>query len=569
MLQIPHEKLKEFLLKDGLVSESDFSAAQEDANRLGQDLGDVLISRGIINERYLLGLISNYFGVESTNLDISSLDESVVKLLPEEISRKRRIVVFKRNADNSYDAAMENPSDLETIEFVSNFLKSSLHPFLTSSSELSKAFSVYSREFTKDFKKTIEENIRASLESKAKGIEEAAADVPIVALVDNILSYAVSLRASDIHIEILESYILIRYRIDGILHEIMQIPKEIHAAIIARIKLLSQLKMDEHSKPQDGRFRYELIKENIDIRVSIMPTFHGEKIVMRLLPAAQKPLSLEELGIHGNEITKVIENINKTYGMALVCGPTGSGKTTTLYSILNILNKMEVNIVTVEDPIEYEIKYVNQTQINPKSGITFASGLRSILRQDPNIILVGEIRDEETAEISVHSALTGHLVLSSLHTNDAPTAIPRFIDMKVVPFLVAAVINVIIAQRLVRKICPSCIYSYTPDKKVLKTVEDQIKETGVSEIPSLPKVLFKGKGCPACGGSGYQGRIGIFEILSIDDEIRELIISQNFSLEKLKEMARKKGMVSMFDDGIRKTEIGVTTLEEVLRVIRE
>jgi type II secretory ATPase GspE/PulE/Tfp pilus assembly ATPase PilB-like protein len=387
-------------------------------------------------------------------------------------------------------------------------------------------------------------------------------------LVNNTLSYAASLNASDIHIEILEDTILIRFRIDGILHEILRIPKEVHPAIVARIKLLAALKVDEHQKPQDGRFRFQSGSSILDVRVSVIPTLYGEKIVMRLLPATQRPLSLSELGMLEDTAKIVEENMKKTYGMFLVCGPTGSGKTTTLYAILNMLNRPEVNIVTVEDPIEYNIKYINQVQINPVAGITFASGLRSILRQDPNIIMVGEIRDQETAEIAVNAALTGHLLLSSLHTNDAPTAVPRLIDMKVPPFLVAAVLNLVIAQRLVRRICLDCIESYTPSPEFIKSLEEQSKDLKIPGF-EVPKILYRGKGCKTCSGTGYKGRMGIFEAFEVDENIRKIIISPDFSIDLLNMAARKNGMITMFEDGLRKAALGMTTIEEVLRVIRE
>ena len=569
MVQIPDQKLKELLVKDNLVKPEDFDSMLGEANRLGQNITDVLISRGVMSEKYFISLLSSYYGVAQTTLDPKNLDEGTVKLIPEDIARKRRVIAFGKNNDGSYNVAMENPSDLEAIEFLTNFLKANIIPYLATSDDLNKGFSVYSRAFTKDFKKIIEENIKASLKSTNKDIKDAAADVPIVSLVDNVISYASSLGASDIHIESLEDSILIRYRIDGILHEIMRVPKEVHAALIARIKLLSALKLDEHGKPQDGRFRYKIVRDFVDIRVSIMPTFHGEKAVLRLLPSTQKPMSLLELGIHPNDVPTIQENTKRTYGMVLVCGPTGSGKTTTLYSILSLLNKPEVNIVTIEDPIEYQVKYVNQTQINPQAGVTFASGLRSILRQDPNIILVGEVRDFDTAEISVNAALTGHLVLSSLHTNDAPTAIPRLIDMKIVPFLVSAVLNTVVSQRLVRKICQSCIYSYEPEQKILATLKKQLKEIDPNSSQEVPKVLFRGKGCQSCGDTGYKGRMGIFEVLNVGEEIRNFITSKEFSLDGLKKLARQQGMVSMFEDGLRKAQLGITTLEEVLRVIRE
>jgi type II secretory ATPase GspE/PulE/Tfp pilus assembly ATPase PilB-like protein len=367
----------------------------------------------------------------------------------------------------------------------------------------------------------------------------------------------------------LEKEIIIRYRIDGILREIIRVPKEVHPALVARIKLLASLKLDEHSKPQDGRFRHKLGQEAMDIRVAIIRTFYGEKVAMRLLSATQKPLSFEELGMLEDHVDIIKNALQKTYGMVLVSGPTGCGKTTTLYSMLNTLNRPDVNIVTVEDPIEYDMKYINQTQINPAAGITFASSLRELVRQDPNIIMVGEIRDQETAEIAVQSALTGHLVLSSLHTNDAPTAIPRLLDMKIVAFLAAAVLNLVVAQRLVRKICLSCINSYQPDEVLLANIQGQLAALKIETKLKISNRFYKGLGCASCGGSGYKGRVGIYEMLGIDEKIRQLIASPAFTLDQLTNLAREQGMITMFEDGLRKAERGATTIEEVFRVIRE
>jgi len=569
MLQIPNPKLKELLIKESLIKPEDFDLTVTDAQRMNQNVADVLISRGTISADYFYGLVSKYFGVEMADFAAKPIDENVLRKLPEDVARQKRAIVFNQQADGTLDVAMEDPSDLSAIEYLEKNLKAKIKPYMATVENLNRGFALYGRHLTEDFKKIIEDNIRVSLRKKIGDVQEAANDVPIVAIIDNILSYAVSLRASDIHIEILENMILVRYRIDGVLHEIIRVPKEIHAAIVARIKLLGSLKIDEHLKPQDGRFRYKIGPDVIDIRVAIIPVFYGEKVEMRLLSSTQRPLSLDELGAL-EDTKKIIEdNIKKTYGMILVCGPTGSGKSTTLYSILGMLNKPEVNIVTIEDPIEYDIKYVNQTQINPQAGITFASGLRAILRQDPNIIMVGETRDEETAEISVHSALTGHLLLSSLHTNDAATAVPRLIDMKVVPFLVAAVLNVSIAQRLVRKICLNCIESYAIDADTQEFLAKQLKEANPETKISVPKFLYRGKGCSVCHESGYRGRIAIFEVLNVDEEIRKYIVSSNFSLDGLNDLAKKKGMVMMFEDGLKKAALGTTTIEEVLRVIRE
>ncbi len=570
MLTIPPQKLKELLAGEGLIAASDFDVLSDEARRLGQNLAEILISRGIITPDYLYGIIAKYFGVEKADFANRKINEEVLGRFSENLARQKRTIIFDKDSTGVVYAAMEDPSDLNTIEFLQKHLGVRIKPFLATSEDLNKGFSFYGRHFAEDFKKIIEENIAASLRQKiSQTVEEAAAAVPIIAIIDSFFSYAASLRASDIHIEIFEDGILVRFRIDGILHEIMRIPKEVHPLIVARLKILAGLKIDEHQKPQDGRFRYKIAADLVDVRVSVIPTFYGEKIEMRLLPSTQKPLSLKDLGIMEDSELIIRENIKKSYGMILITGPTGSGKTTTLYSLLNILNKPEVNIITVEDPIEYDMKYINQIQINPLAGITFAGGLRSILRQDPNIIMVGEIRDNETAEISVHAALTGHLVLSTLHTNDAPTAVPRLIDMKIAPFLAAAVLNMVMAQRLVRKICLNCIESFSPSSDLVESIKKQLKELNLTADFKEPKILYRGKGCSSCNRTGHSGRIGIYEILNIDDDIRKEIINSEFSLANLVKSAKGKGMITMFEDGLRKAELGMTTVEEILRVIRE
>lgn len=569
MVQIPVQKLKEILMKEGLVTEELFSDLAMEAKRMGRDIGDILISRGLVTSDYFYEILSKYFGVEKANLAARKINEEALKMISESLARQKMAIVFDKETDGTVDVAMEDPSNLETIEFLKRNLKANVRPFLAIPADFDKGFATYGRRFAEDFKKIIDDSIRISLSQKSRTVEEAASAVPIVEIIDNVISYAISLKASDIHIEIFEEGILVRFRIDGILHEIIRISKEVHPAIVARLKLLSALKIDEHQKPQDGRCHYKIGGDVLDVRVSIIPTFYGEKVEMRLLQATQKPLSLREIGLMDDMLAIIEENIKKSYGMILVTGPTGSGKTTTLYAILNILNKPEINILTIEDPIEYNMKYVNQIQINPQAGITFASGLRSILRQDPNVIMVGEIRDEETAEISVHAALTGHLLVSSLHTNDAATAIPRLVDMKIASFLVAAVLNMIVAQRLVRKICLDCIESFAPSIDLLESIKKQLEDFRLISEFKMPKILYRGKGCLSCNNTGYSGRVGIFEVMNIDEEIRKEIINPNFSLDNIVNLARKKGMITMFEDGLRKAELGITTIEEVLRVIRE
>lgn len=568
MIHIPTPKLKEQLLKDKLISEEAFDEINKDAVRMGQDLADLLVSRNIMRRGYYYNLLSTYFGTEMANLTNKNISQEILKQIPEDIARTRRVVIFKEE-EGVVSVAMEDPTDISTIDFLKKRLNKEIKPYLALPEDIDKGFVLYGAELSKDFKKLIEENITASLRSRARGDEEKAADLPIVSIADNIVAYAYALRASDAHLEMLEGEVLLRYRIDGVLREITRMPKAISSALVARFKLLSGLKLDEHYTPQDGRFRQKIGPDMIDLRVSVVPTSNGEKVVMRLLAATQRPLSLEDLGMSPSMINLVKKNIGKTYGMLLVTGPTGSGKTTTLYSILNILNRPEVNIVTIEDPIEYNIRYINQTQVNQQAGINFATGLRAFLRQDPDIILVGEIRDEETADISVNAALTGHLVLSTLHTNDAPTAIPRLFDLKVAPFLCTAVLNALMAQRLVRQICTDCIYSYAPEPELGETVKAQLKILGMKEEFKMPKRLYRGKGCAVCGDSGYRGRLGIYEILDVTEEVRKIIVKDNFTLDALREAARQSGMITMFEDGLNKVERGVTTIEEILRVIRE
>ncbi len=570
MITLSPQRLKQILVTAGVVDGSTLDTVNQEAERRKQNPIDLLISRGVMSKDYFYLVLAKALNVERVNLGTVAIDEQALGLVPEGVARQRHVVVFGKNQDGSYNVAMENPTDLETINFLTLCLSAPVRPFLATDEDLDRGYSLFGRKLAQDFKQIIEKSIKESLRSKAKGIEEAAQDVPIVALVDNLLAYAISSRASDIHFEILDDAVLIRFRIDGILHEIVRMPEQVHSAVVARIKILSRLRIDEHSKPQDGRFRYKVGDKLIDVRVSVMPTFYGEKVELRLLDAAQKPLSLEELGMLEDTAKLVREAIAKSYGMVLMCGPTGSGKTTTLYSIMNILNRPEVNIVTIEDPIEYDMRYINQVQVNPAAGITFANGLRSILRQDPNIIMVGEIRDSDTAGISVQSALTGHLVLSSLHTNDSPTAVPRLMDMQVQSFLVSAVLNAVTSQRLVRKVHVDCIESYTPNENVYRVIREQLVELGVdASTAKLPKILYRGRGCEACNNLGYMGRVGIFEVMEITESVRQLIISPDFSLDKLKRLARQEGMISMFEDGLRKVELGLTTIDEVFRVIRE
>ena len=567
---IPVDQLRSRLIQENLVTPERFDALVVEAERKNQNLVDVLISERVATAAYVNTLAATTFGVELANLAARTINEEALRLLPEDLSRQREVIVFAREDDGTVDVAMADPSNLETIEFLTQRLGAKVKPFLAVADDLDRGFAIYGSRSTGDFKKIVEENIQASLRSQSRTSEEAATEVPIVSIVDSIMAYAISMRASDIHIEVLEEATMIRYRIDGILYEIIRIPKTVHNALVARFKILAGLKIDEHYKPQDGRFRHQMVNQVVDVRVAVMPTYYGEKVEMRLLESSQKPLSLEELGILPETAAIVVEAMKKTFGIVMVCGPTGSGKTTTLYGLMNILNKPNVNICSIEDPIEYNMRYVNQSQINVQAGVTFATGLRALLRQDPNIIMVGEIRDKETAGIAVQAALTGHLLLSSLHTNDAPTAVPRLFDLGVPPFLVASTLNIIIAQRLVRRICSACIYSYDAGEDIKKAIKKQLVDLGVpSGIQAVPKIFYRGKGCIVCGDTGYRGRLAIVEALKITDAIKNIIVDPQFSLLAVTNEARNQGARTMFEDGLEKIQLGVTTIEEVMRVIKE
>jgi type IV pilus assembly protein PilB len=400
-------------------------------------------------------------------------------------------------------------------------------------------------------------------------IKKPVDEISIVDLLQNLILYSYYLRASDLHFEPFDRYLRVRARIDGVMHTIFTLPKEIQDEIITRVKILANLRIDEHLAPQDGRFKYKIADEGkeFDIRVSIMPTYYGENCVMRLLVEPEKEFTLENLGFSDRDLEIVKRAILKPYGMILVTGPTGSGKTTTLYTILKLLNSENVTIITLEDPIEYSIEGINQIQVNLQAGLTFDTGLRSILRQDPDIIMVGEIRDKETAAISINAALTGHLLLSTLHTNDAATVFPRLLEMDVEPFLIASTVNVVIAQRLVRTICEECKDERNLSETEIKSLERFIPEEIFKKLSQRRKIYY-GKGCSVCNHTGYLGRIGIFEVLNVTSNIREAIIERKHSSE-IKEIAKKEGMTTMIEDGFQKVLKGLTTIEEVLRVIYE
>lgn len=606
-MHITQEDLKSVILGTGLVTEDEFNSSRDEAFRSGQTIPDVLIGRGDISEDYMVDYLAKYFRLPIVDLKKLELKKEVIELLSESYAKTHKVIVFDATRPQAVNRgnpssglmspiisatrpqvspiisatdekkvlkiAMIDPLDIETLEYVrAKFSDMHVEVSIMTPSSLKHGLKQYKRKIGEEFNKIIEENLKQSMVSGISGVttdlSRMAEAVPIVSILDSILEHGVSLGSSDVHFEPFEDKFIIRFRIDGVMHEILSLPKQIAPILVARVKVLANLQIDIHTSPQDGRFKFELEDQRVDIRVNIMPTFHGEKTEMRLLRGSIRPLSLSEVGLSEKDQARIEDDIKKTHGMILVTGPTGHGKTTTLYAMLHILNKPEVNIVTIEDPIEYEMPRVNQTQVNAKAGITFAAGLRSLVRQNPDIIMVGEIRDNETVDIAINSALTGHLVLSTLHTNDAPTAIPRLTDMGAAPFLLASTLNVIIAQRLVRKICNVCVTSYKPTKEMIQHVELQMSYIALDKKYKLPEYLYKGKGCKLCNFTGYRGQIGIFEVLAVTDTIKDLIMKQ-VSSDEIKKAVVKEGMTTMFEDGLTKVESGTTTIEEVMRVIRE
>lgn len=560
-MKILPKTLRKILVGSGYVSDQDFDNAAKNALELEKSIEDTLVFRGIITEDAIGKLVAKHLGVPFINIRGLKIPEKILSQVPEKLARLYRIVPFSLKAKKLF-LAMEDPKNFEALEFVKRQTGLEIIPHYATSQDISRALGQYKRGLKEEFKTAVSKGIiKADLDNEDE-LKKAAKKLPVIKVLDSVLSFAVAEGASDVHIETQSDDVIVRFRVDGILFDVVKFPRGIETALVARIKILANLKIDEHRKPQDGRYKFVVNKEIVALRISIIPGFYGENVVMRLLHETQRPLSLGELGLSGKGLEIVRDNITRPHGMLLVTGPTGSGKTTTLYSILNILNTVKVKICTIEDPIEYGVGRVSQIQVSKKNGVSFASGLRALLRHDPDIIMVGEIRDKETAEIAVHSALTGHLVLSTLHTNTAAGAIPRFMDMGVEDFLLASTINVVMAQRLVRKICVSCVIKYVPEIQIRKKLA---KELGVSLDNQK---FYRGKGCERCGGKGYKGRVGIFEVLPVTAKIRALIVEKSTS-DELEKVAVSEGMITMLQDGLDKISSGLTTIEEVVRVVRE
>ncbi len=583
-MQIDEEQLKKFILKSGLVSKTDMTAISKKAESKNQKFGEMLLSEGKISEADLKKTEAFVLGIPFISLAGQKIEASVLSLIPEPIAHNYNIIAYGKS-EAGLEVAMLDVDDLSVIDFIKKRSGLKILPRLTDTASIRAALSQYRKSLQAEFDNIIQKE-SASLvsnlpesdgETTEEELKEMAKDLPVIKIVDSLISHAVLQNASDIHIEPGEADLAVRYRIDGILHEAMMLDKNAAPGITARIKVLSNLKLDEKRLPQDGRFKIEQNGEKISFRVSTLPTFYGEKTVMRILKENSHGFSLESLGFHGEGLERIHESLKQKTGMVLATGPTGSGKTTTLYTMLDILNSPEVNISTVEDPIEYQMSRVNQTQVKPEIGLTFANGLRSLLRQDPDIIMVGEIRDGETAGLAINASLTGHLVLSTIHTNSAAGAIPRLIDMGVESFLIVSTVKTIIAQRLVRRLTSSKEkYFLSPAEiKSLTKLTDLDRMLAMLKAENIidPKatwenITFYKAVKSAESEDGYSSRVGIHEVLKVTNTIKEMII-KGASQDDIEIQAKKEGMMTMLEDGIFQAVLGNTTLEEVFRVVSE
>lgn len=567
---ITAQSLLDKLTEEKTITAEDAQEVKSLALSTGGLVEDILLKKRLIDEVELLKAKAKVLNVPFVQLSGIGISPDVLSLIPEPVARKYHLIPFDLDRKNDIlMVAMMDPLELTIIEFLEKKSGKKVKSYLGEEQDIGKAIEEqYSQNLATEVSAVLKDTGESSIKTvEASKIGEIIKEAPIAKIVSTILEFAVKSRASDVHIEPQEQRTRVRYRIDGILHEKLALPKSVHDAVVSRIKILSGMKIDEKRIPQDGRFNFRLGAEEVDLRVSSLPTVHGEKIVMRLLKKTGGIPSLADLGLRGIDLKNLEIAISKPHGIILITGPTGSGKTTTLYSVLSKLNTTRVNIVTLEDPVEYEISGLSQVQINPLAGLTFASGLRSFLRQDPNIILVGEIRDNETTQLAIQAALTGHLVFSTLHTNDAPTALPRLLDLGAEPFLIASVLNAVVGQRIVRKICTYCKEFYIPPAEVVNDIKRVLGSLYTHTNGEQVK-LYRGKGCNECNNTGYLGRIGIFEVLPVTDKIARLVLERASAAEIVKQ-AIEDSMITMKQDGFFKVLEGITTIEEVLRVAQD
>jgi len=556
------------LVKNNQISQTDADRIEVESLKKNTDIISYLNRYTSIPKIEIVKAAASVYSVSYVDLENSPIDSQAVGLVSESVARNFAILPYRFDPVNkTLFVATLNPFESESLDFLEKKTGNKIVFALADESQLKKSIDLaYSQGLSPEVRDALKEyNPKSSFAKQTELSAAGILDAPIAKIVSTILDFAIKSRASDIHIEPEKNRTKVRYRIDGILHEKLSLPKSLHEALISRIKILSEMKIDEKRIPQDGRFGFNIHNEEVDLRVSTLPTVNGEKVVMRILKKTGGVPSLTDLGLRGPQLKDLEEAISKPYGIILITGPTGSGKTTTLYSILSKLNKPMVNIMTLEDPVEYQISGINQVQINTAAGLTFATGLRSFLRQDPNIILVGEIRDRETTQLAIQAALTGHLVFSTLHTNDAATSIPRLIDLGAENFLIASVLSAVVAQRICRRICPHCKTFYEPDQQVNQNIKSVLGPLYPKNLIYKPLKIAKGKGCAECNNTGYIGRVAIFEVLKVSSSITHLVLRESGAKE-IEEQAKKEGLIMMKQDGYLKVLDGITTIEEVLRV---
>lgn len=592
-MRVSDQTIESILKQGGVVDEPQLADLKLIAERSKQTLQETVIEQKVISEEDLTKLIGDYIGVPFMRIEPKDIPEDVLKRIPEHIARQYNVVLFEKNEDDSLSLAMEDPDDVQALNFIQKEIGYNTKVFLATKSNILDCLENYRGNINAELDEVIAVQKDTSAEDQNVSQDDFAENSPIAQTVNLLLEYAIKSNASDIHIEPREDYVQVRYRIDGVLKEVNKLPRNVHGALVSRIKILSNLKIDERRVPQDGRFKIKVSGKQYALRVSTLPIADGEKVVMRILDESNQAVKLDQLGYWGLSLATVKDAMAQPNGMILVTGPTGSGKSTSLFSILSELNTPDVNISTIEDPVEYKIPGVNQTQTNAKAGMTFASGLRALLRQDPNIIMVGEIRDGETANLGVQAALTGHLVFSTLHTNNAATCLPRLLDMGIEPFLIASTVKAVIGQRLVRRLCMNCRQEYTPNEEEIKYIAEMFKinTESIKKIHNLEEQAFEDKiggdtpmgstdstigrlwkpnpeGCDECGHNGFKGRVGIYEVLGISIPIQKMITA-NATSNDIQDQAISEGMVTMQMDGLIKSLRGITTVDEVLRATRE
>lgn len=593
-MRISDETLMKLLERSGSSTTEQLDTLKSESIRLNKSLQDVILENNIITDTSLRKLFAEYADIPYIEIDPRDIPQEVLTKIPERIARQYNAVIFQIDDDGLVHLAMDDPDDVQAVSFIQKEVGTNTRIYIAPIDNILQCLENYRGDVNEELNEVIDVQREDNGDNQAVSEAEIAEDSPIAQTVNLLLEYAIRSQASDIHIEPREDFVQIRYRIDGVLKEVNQLPRTVLGALISRIKILSNLKIDERRVPQDGRFKIKVAGKQYALRVSTLPIADGEKVVMRILDESNQAVTLEQLGYWGHSLSIINEAIKEPNGMVLITGPTGSGKSTSLFSLLTILNKPDVNISTVEDPVEYKIKGVNQTQVNPKAGMTFANGLRALLRQDPNIIMVGEIRDSETANLGIQAALTGHLVFSTLHTNNAATSLPRLLDMKIEPFLIASTVKAVVGQRLVRRLCMSCRISYTPNDDEKEEVtrlfnlkkdqsfsfihelesnalaQDVGADSPLSTTETTLSTLWKDNpdGCDECSHTGYKGRIGIYEVLGNTDAIQRLIIA-NATSNQIQDQAMADGMLTMQTDGLVKALRGNTTIEEVLRVTKE